>query len=276
MDRQHTTRKTQATGPYRHVLFDFDGTLSLIRAGWAIIMTDQWLAHLPSVDGETQEQLRTTVRTEIWRLNGKPSIHQAARLAELVRDRGGHPQTAESYEADYQKRLADVIHSRVSPVAAGTRAPDDLMVTGTRKLLDTLRDAGLILHLASGTVLDYVLAEARALKIDDYFEGRIHGPRNAGDKVFSKRTVIDNLLRDWSTPGSSLIAFGDGHVEIQETKAVGGTAIAVASDEENWRSGKIDEPKCERLTTVGADYCIPDYQDMNWIRETLGLKKITI
>ena len=271
MERQYISQQSASKGYFQHVLFDFDGTLSLIRAGWAVIMTDQWLAHLPLVEGETRESLRATVRTEIWRLNGKPSIHQAARLAELVRNRGGHPQTAEAYEADYQKRLADVIHSRVAPVAAGTSAPDDLMVTGTRALLHTLREAGLTLHLASGTVLDCVLAEARALKIDDYFEGRIHGPRDAGDKVFSKRTVIDNLLRDWNTPGSSLIAFGDGHVEIQETKAVGGTAIAVASDEEHWRSGKIDEPKCERLTAVGADYCIPDYQDMNWIRRTLGI-----
>jgi phosphoglycolate phosphatase-like HAD superfamily hydrolase len=260
----------------RHVLFDFDGTLSLIRAGWAVVMARQWQEYLPPVPGENPEDLRATIKSEIWRLNGKPSIHQAARLAEWIQSRGGKALTAETYEADYQERLAAVIHSRLWPVQTGTEAPDAFLVTGARRLLQDLTEAGLILHLASGTVLGYVLTEARALKIDHFFEGRIHGPRDVNDKVFSKRAVIDALLVDWKTPGSSLVAFGDGHVEIQETKAVGGLAIAVASDEEDWRSGKIDEPKRDRLRAVGADYCIPDYQDRKRIQQTLGIpSKIT-
>jgi phosphoglycolate phosphatase len=30
-----------------HVLFDFDGTLSLVRAGWADVMVGLFLDHLP-------------------------------------------------------------------------------------------------------------------------------------------------------------------------------------------------------------------------------------
>ncbi|HAM70740.1 MAG TPA: haloacid dehalogenase, partial [Verrucomicrobiales bacterium] len=42
---------------------------------------------------------------------------------------------------------------------------------------------------------------------------------------------------------------------------VGGLAIAVASDEANNGSGRIDPWKRERLLGVGADAVIPDYRD---------------
>ena len=60
--------------------------------------------------------------------------------------------------------------------------------------------------------------------------------------------------------GASLLGFGDGYVEIQNVKAVGGTAVAVASDEAG-RSGKPDAWKRDRLIGAGADVVIPDYRD---------------
>ena len=56
-----------------------------------------------------------------------------------------------------------------------------------------------------------------------------------------------------------LVTFGDGFVEIEDTKAVGGVAVGVASDEVN-RQG-IDEWKRGRLIEAGADLIIPDFCD---------------
>ena len=53
--------------------------------------------------------------------------------------------------------------------------------------------------------------------------------------------------------------FGDGFVEIDNIKCVGGVAIAVASDETH-RSGRPDPWKRERLIGVGADIVVPDYR----------------
>ncbi len=49
-------------------------------------------------------------------------------------------------------------------------------------------------------------------------------------------------------------------MEIQNVKAVGGVAVAVASDEAG-RSGKPDLWKRDRLIGAGADLVIPDYRD---------------
>ena len=72
--------------------------------------------------------------------------------------------------------------------------------------------------------------------------------------------MIERILRENQLDGASLLGFGDGYVEIQNVKAVGGTAIAVASDEAA-RSGKPDPWKRDRLIGAGADIVIPDYRD---------------
>ena len=50
-------------------------------------------------------------------------------------------------------------------------------------------------------------------------------------------------------------------MEIENTKEAGGLAVAVASDEANNGSGRMDQWKRRRLIGVGADVVIPDFRD---------------
>ncbi len=74
-----------------HVLFDFDGTLSLIRQGWPDVMAPLFLEMLPRCAGETEDELRPLVMEDIMRLNGKQTIYQMIQLVERIRQRGGSP-----------------------------------------------------------------------------------------------------------------------------------------------------------------------------------------
>jgi hypothetical protein len=67
-------------------------------------------------------------------------------------------------------------------------------------------------------------------------------------------------LAENKVDGSQLLGFGDGYVEIQNVKAVAGTAVGVASDEAG-RNGRVDPWKRDRLIGAGADLVIPDYRD---------------
>ena len=73
--------------------------------------------------------------------------------------------------------------------------------------------------------------------------------------------VIERILRDNHIEGEHLLSFGDGYVEIENTKEAGGLAVAVASDEAHNGSGRMDEWKHRRLLGVGADVVIPDFRD---------------
>lgn len=242
-----------------HVLFDFDGTLSLVRQGWSDVMIGMFLEVLPRRDGELEDDLRRLVIDDIMSLNGKQTIYQMIRLADRIRERGGTPEEPLWYKHEYLRRLELRIRSRLAGLEDGSLAPDDLLVYGSRAMLERLAEAGLTLYLASGTDEVYVKREARRLDVDRYFEGRIHGAVDEY-RSFSKKMIIERILRDHAIPGDRLLAFGDGFVEIQNTKEAGGLAVAVASDEAANGSGRVDPWKRERLIGVGADVVIPDYR----------------
>jgi len=251
-----------------HVLFDFDGTLSLIRQGWPDVMVPLFTEILPPLPGETDEQRRQLAFEDIMRLNGKQTIYQMIQLADRVRERGGTPGEPLDYKHEYLRRLDERIRHRVEGIRSGTIPRDDLTVFGTRALLEALSARGLTLYLASGTDEQFVKAEADALGLTHYFKGHIYGAQD-DYKKFSKKMVIDRILAENRIPGDSLLAFGDGYVEIENTKQVGGFAVAVASDEANNGSGRFDTWKHQRLMGVGADLCIPDYRELDALMDTL-------
>ena len=242
-----------------HVLFDFDGTISLIRQGWPEVMVPMFVEALPRLPGETDEELRRLVLDDIMRLNGKQTIYQMIQLADRIRERGGQPDEPLAYKHEYLRRLESHIGARTAALAAQTVAPDEHLIHGVRPLLEHLRGLGLPLYLASGTDLSAVEREAGLLDVSRYFNGHIYGALD-DYKQFSKKIVIDRILQEHGITGRHLLSFGDGYVEIENTKQAGGLAVAVASDEANNGSGRVDEWKRQRLLGVGADAVIPDYR----------------
>ena len=243
-----------------HVLFDFDGTLSVIRQGWPDVMVPMFVEMLPDWAGETEEDQTRLVLDDIMRLNGKQTIYQMIQLADRIKERGGEPQEPLWYKHEYLRRLDARIADRLGRLQAGSLPTDHLLVHESRAFLQHLKDLGLQLYLASGTDEYAVKREAELLGITEFFGPNIHGALD-DYKSFSKKIIIDRILSEHGISGDRLLAFGDGYVEIQNTKDVGGLAVAVASDEANNGSGQIDPWKRERLLGVGADAVIPDFRD---------------
>ncbi len=243
-----------------HVLFDFDGTLSLIRQGWPEVMVPMFVEAIPRLPGETDAEVGQMVLDDIMRLNGKQTIYQMMQLAERITERGGEPREPLWYKHEYLRRLDAHIAARTEGLVRRDLRADELLVHGARPLLEHLRERGLHLYLASGTDESAVRSEAELLDVAKYFGPNIHGALD-DYKSFSKKMVIDRILREHGIGGRHLVSFGDGYVEIENTKGVGGLAVAVASDEANNGSGRVDEWKRKRLLGVGADAVIPDFRD---------------
>lgn len=244
-------------GRFRFVLFDFDGTLSLIREGWPQVMIPMMVEVLRQTGTqESAEELTAHVEEFVMRLNGKQTIYQMIQLAEEVQKRGKTPLEPLQYKHQYHDRLMQRIHGRLESLESGTATPADWTVPGSHALLESLRRRGQTLFLASGTDLKYVRREAELLQLHPYFEPNIFGALD-DYKNFSKKIVIERILRENHLQGEELLGFGDGYVEIEEIKRAGGVAVAVASDETR-RQG-VNEWKRNRLLRAGADIVIPDY-----------------
>jgi phosphoglycolate phosphatase-like HAD superfamily hydrolase len=251
-----------------HVLFDFDGTLSLIREGWPAVMVPMFVEMLPRRADESDTDLHRLMTDDIMRLNGKQTIYQMIQLAERVRERGGTPREPLWYKHEYLRRLEERIRARTDGLRSGAVRPDDLLVHGARALLEDLLRRGFTLYLASGTDEIFVKREADLLDVSRYFGRHIYGALD-DFKQFSKKMVIERILRENGIAGAHVLSFGDGYVEIENTKEVGGLAVAVASDEANNGSGRFDEWKRQRLLGVGADVVIPDFRDAATLMECL-------
>ena len=178
-----------------HVLFDFDGTVSLIREGWPEIMVPMFVEMLPALPGEPEAARRKLCFEDIMRLNGKQTIYQMIQLAERIKERGGTPREPLWYKHEYLRRLEERIRHRTAGLRRGEIQADDLLVFGTRALLETLQWRRLTLYLASGTDEQFVKAEADLLDVTRYFGRHIYGAQD-DYKQFSKKMVIERILRE--------------------------------------------------------------------------------
>lgn len=241
----------------RVALFDFDGTISLIRSGWVDEMVPMMVEILVDLKtGESEYDLRTIVEDFVWRLTGKETIYQMMEFAGHVTRRGGRALDPLEYKKMYLDRLWMRIHGRVEQLKAGKSAPEEYMVPGARTLLESLKERGLKMYLASGTDEIYMKEEARLLDVARYFDGGVYGAQD-DYKSFSKKILIQRILSTTDVTGAEILGFGDGYVEIEEVKNVGGVTVGVATTEPECRA--IDDWKRQRLIGVGADYIVPNY-----------------
>jgi phosphoglycolate phosphatase len=239
------------------VLFDFDGTVSLIRAGWVQVMVPMMVEILLELKtGESEESLRALVEEFVARLTGKQTMYQMIELAHQVELRGGTPPDPLVYKRRYLELLHTRIAHRLEELRKGEAPPEKYLVPGVRALLEDLHARGLKMYLASGTDQPYMREEANLVDVGRYFDGRVYGALD-DYKSFSKQILIRRIIESAECPGEQILGFGDGYVEIENVKEVGGVAVGVATAEPECR--EVDAWKRQRLVGAGADYIIPNF-----------------
>jgi len=206
--------------------------------------------------GETDAELTAVAREFVDRLTGKQTIYQTIELAHQIELRGGKPKDALVYKHRYLDLLHERIKDRLKALESGAAAPERYLVPGSIALLEELRRRGLTLYLASGTDEPFMKREADLLQVTKYFNGGVFGALD-DYKTFSKKILIDRIIAGAECRGDEFLAFGDGYVEIENIKSVGGVAVGVATDEPDCQ--KVDTWKRNRLAGVGADYIIPNF-----------------
>jgi phosphoglycolate phosphatase-like HAD superfamily hydrolase len=256
-------------GDFRAAIFDFDGTLSLLRRNWQDVMIPMMVDVLAATGtDEPRQELHACVEEYVMRLNGRQTIYQMMRLADEVAKRGGRPLEPLEYKHRYHELLWQQVGERVAAVRSDQLSEEEMTVPGSRQLLQTLTARGLILYLASGTDLKYVRDELQVLGLESSFGPRVYGALD-DYRRFSKAMIIDQIIRDTGVAGRQIVAFGDGFVEIEEVKRVGGLAVGVASDEVQRRG--INQWKRNRLISAGADLIIGDYREHDRLLQLIGI-----
>ena len=247
-------------GNVQHALFDFDGTISLVRDGWQTVMVPMMVDILleETQTDETPEELERVVVEFVDNLTGKQTIYQMMQLCEEVEKRGGIPKQPLEYKDLYNSLLLPTVDERIAKLESGELEAVDLRVPMSLEFLQSLQKRGIKRYLASGTDVEFVRHEAGLLGAASYFDGGIFGALREYQN-FSKAMVIQQIFDDFNLTGSELLVVGDGSVEIENAKAVGAIAVGVTSAENNRYQMNAD--KRGRLLRAGADILIPDFRD---------------
>lgn len=250
---------TVRRGPFKVAVFDFDGTLSLIREGWPRVMIDLMLDRLREQHLITEPEPACAAHVEafVMALNGHPTVRQMERFADEVTARGGTAAGPAEYLEQYLERLMGVVRGRWGAIESGRAAAGEWVVPNAHGILRYLQGRGVPVLVASGTDLAHVAREVELLGLTPYVGGQVFAPKD-NDATFRKRHVIERAMSERAVGTGELIGFGDGVVETQEVKRAGGVAVGVASCEAGVRG--VHAGKRETLIAAGADLIIPDYE----------------
>ena len=257
-----------------HAIFDHDGTISTLRQGWEAVMEPMMIKAIlggqyASADETLYARAVRRVREFIDKTTGIQTLVQMQGLVKLVREFGGTPLDEFRYKEIYLDALMGLVRERLHKLREHELDVADFTVKKAPEFLQRLHDAGVKLYLASGTDEKDVFVEAEALGYAPLFAGRIYGA--VGDATQeAKRIVLDRILNDIGPANvAQVVAFGDGPVEMRETRKRGGLTIGIASDEV--RRYGLSPSKRSRLIRAGAQVVVADYSQMDKLLNLLAI-----
>jgi phosphoglycolate phosphatase-like HAD superfamily hydrolase len=245
------------TGKTRCAMFDFDGTISVIRRGWEEIMISLMVEMIG--DGKPlSAEIRTEVTAFVDHSTGLMTIKQMEWLEEAVRRYGlsSHPLSASEYKQMYTERLLKPANQRIATLESHPTRRDELMIAGVRAFMEGLAKRGVQLFLASGTDHEILISETGLLNVADFFGDRMYGAK--GDsQPDSKEKIIARILKENHLRSEELLVIGDGPVEIRNARQVGAVALGIIADEETRQTP--NPHKRARLAAAGADLLVSNF-----------------
>jgi rfaE bifunctional protein kinase chain/domain len=263
----------------KHAIFDHDGTISILREGWELIMTPMMIKailgeHYFDADEALYHKVQLRVNDFIDKTTGVQTLVQMKGLIELIREFGlvpeDHMLDEFGYKQIYNNDLLKMVKEREKKLKKGELSIEDFTVKNIIMFIGKLHKAGIKLYLASGTDEEDVKNEASILGYSYLFDGGIFGAVGDVNKD-AKKLVVDRILSsiEESTDGQ-IVTFGDGPVEMRETHKRRGISIGVASNE--LRRFGLNENKRTRLIKAGADIIIPDFSQFPILLKLLKIK----
>lgn len=252
-------------GRVRHAVFDHDGTISALRQGWEQIMAPVMIRAILGdryqlADETIYHKVESRVLDYIDKSTGIETILQMEALVEMVKEFGFVPADRildkYGYKQVYNDALMEMVGRRIAKFERGELNISDYTIKGAIDFLKELRPRNITLYLASGTDHEDVVAEAKALGYASLFNGGIYGALREVTN-YSKKMVIDRIMKENRLEGPELAAFGDGPVELRESRKREGLAIGIASDE--IRRHGLNSEKRTRLIKAGAHLVVPDF-----------------
>ena len=127
-------------GRFKQALFDFDGTVSLLREGWQKVMAPL-MEECIAGDAPVTDELKRDVENFVADSTGINTILQMESLVEMVKERGLVPNDRildpYGYKDIYNDRLMKNVNKRIADLKSGALKGEDATVRGSIGFLKT-------------------------------------------------------------------------------------------------------------------------------------------
>ena len=263
----------------KYAIFDHDGTLSTLREGWELIMAPVMIKAVlgeryQDVSNDVYRKVEERIKEFIDKTTGIQTLVQMKGLVDIIREFGFVPEDRIldefGYKKIYNEELLAMVKVRELKYENRELSLDDLTVKNAIPFLRKLFKAGVQLYLVSGSDEMDVIEEARTMGYANLFKGRIYG--SVGDvTIEAKRIILNRIMEEIGSENfTQVITFGDGPVEIRETRKRGGLTVGLASNE--LRRYGLNPSKRTRLIKAGADIIIPDFTQSSKLLSLMNIK----
>lgn len=260
--------KVKHNADIKAVVFDFDGTISVLRQGWEGIMLPL-MSEMICPQGN-DKVIEEQIQRYISESTGIQTVYQMQWLAQKVKEYGINPEVHDHwwYKDQYNRRLMQKVQARLDSLRSGLCDVSEFLIKGSREFIQKLYDNDIKLYVASGTDDIDVKNEVKALGLSEYFTIVAGAPYRRAE--CSKEAVIKGLIENSGIDSRNILVIGDGKVEIRLGNEAGTLTLGAATDEVNLYG--INRIKEKKLIDAGADAIAGDFIDIGSLSQWLRLK----
>lgn len=248
----------------RCVVLDYDGTLTTLRKGWDVILTDYANSKInpynKPCEGLDQAILHLTDHA-----GGTTPKQLMARLVKIMRQKQLVPQdeiqSIEYYAREYAEHFQKMINERVENFAS---ASESYVIDAVRPMLDFISAKETVNYIVTGSCETAVTNELSKLEMLNYFSG-VYGATIEMEGNL-KMNAIREIMYKHSVKPCEILIIGDGSTEMKAARDMELPAIGIASDE---HEGGLCQKKRKLLKDLGAHAIIADYKGFQNVWEWL-------
>ncbi len=248
------------------IVLDYDGTLTTLRKGWDLILTD-YAREKINPNGLPCDGLDEEIRHLCAHAGGTTPKQLVSRLMAIMDKMNliekSEIKSVEFYAKDYADHFQEKIDDRVRRFATES---ESYVIKAVRPMLDFISSKNTMNYIVTGSCETAVKEELQKLDMIHHFE-RVYGASLEMDGNLKLDAMKEIMDRHQLTPCQILIV-GDGSTETRAAAELQLPAIGIASDE---HTGGFCSKKREMLADLGAHAIIADYTGFanvwEWLHE---------
>ena len=246
------------------LVLDYDGTLTTLRKGWDVILSDYARKKINPYNKEC-DSLESEILELTDHAGGTTPKQLMNRLIALIQKMNLRPQeeinTVEYYAKEYADHFQTMINDRLENFSS---ASESYVISHVRPMLDFISAQETHNYIVTGSCEIAVKDELAKLQMDHFFS-RVYGASLEMEGNL-KLDAISEIMDRHSLKPCEILIIGDGSTEMRAAKELNLPAIGIASDEHN---GGLCEKKRQLLKGLGAHAIIADYSNFQSVWDWL-------